>query len=56
MAVAATIASETVAAVTTWRLGAMLCEALFYGGAAVLWMVTIQWDLLDRWLGGPGMP
>ena len=48
-------AAVTAAAAVEWRLGASLCEGLFYIGVAALWLITIQWDLLDQWLGGPGV-
>ena len=34
---------------------AVLAEGLFYAGVAALWLLIVQWDLLDRLLGGPGM-
>ena len=33
---------------------ALALEGIFYAAVAGLWLVVIQWDLLDRWLGGPG--
>ncbi len=35
-------------------VAAVLAEGLFYAGVAALWLLIIQWDLLDRLLGGPG--
>ena len=33
---------------------ALVLEGVFYAAVAGLWLLVIQWDLLDRWLGGPG--
>ena len=35
-------------------VAAVMAEGLFYVGVAALWLLIIQWDLLDRLLGGPG--
>ena len=35
-------------------VAAVLAEGLFYAGVAALWLLIVQWDLLDRILGGPG--
>jgi hypothetical protein len=36
-------------------IAAFAAEGLFYAGVAALWLLVIQWDLLDRLLGGPGL-
>lgn len=51
---AAACGAVATATAVVWRVEALLCEVLFYSGVAALWLVIIQWDLLDRWLGGPG--
>ena len=46
-------------AASHWDLGSLLAllrEGLFYASVATLWLIIIQWDLLDSWLGGPGEP
>ena len=46
--------SAAFAAITA--VAAVAAEGLFYVGVAALWLLIVQWDLLDRLLGGPGAP
>ena len=50
---AATAASQCAAGGMP-AVAAVLTEGLFYAGVAALWLLIVQWDLLDRLLGGPG--
>ena len=36
-------------------VAAVAAEGLFYLGVAALWLMVIQWDMLDRLLGGRGI-
>ncbi len=42
------------AAIGLPSVAAVMAEGLFYTGVAALWLMIVQWDLLDRLLGGPG--
>ena len=50
----ASAAAQCATAAASWSLLVALREAAFYVGVAILWVLVIQWNMIDRWLGSPG--